>query len=63
MEQWGWVNFMKEIAKTKVFDIPGSGKNSIECAKDSKAFDVLIFASEEKQFNEAQNLDFEAMKK
>lgn len=63
MEQWGWVSFLKEIAKTKVFDIPGSGKNSIECAKDTKAYDVLIFASEEKQLNEAQNMDYEAMKK
>lgn len=62
MEQWGWVSFLKEIAKTKVFDIPGSGMNSIDCTKASKAFDVLIFASEEKQFNEAQNLDFEAKK-
>jgi hypothetical protein len=63
MEQWGWTNFLKEISKTKVFDMPGTGMNSIECAKASKAFDVLIFASEEKQFNEAQNLDYEAMKK
>lgn len=63
MESWGWVSFLKEIAKTKVFDIPGSGMNSIDCAKASKAYDVLIFASEEKAFSEAQNLDFEAMKK
>jgi hypothetical protein len=62
MEQWGWVNFMKEIAKTKVFDLPGIGMNSIECAKSSKAYDVLIFASEEKAFNEAQNLDYEVKK-
>jgi hypothetical protein len=63
MENWGWVNFLKEIAKTKVFDLPGSGMNSIDCAKYSKAYDVLIFASEEKSFNEAQNLDYEAFKK
>jgi hypothetical protein len=63
MENWGWVNFLKEIAKTKVFDLPGTGMNSIDCAKASNAYDVLLFASEEKSFNEAQNLDYEAMKK
>lgn len=62
MENWGWINFLKEIAKTKVFDLPGTGMNSIDCAKASKAYDVLLFASEEKAFNEAQNLDFESKK-
>lgn len=62
MKVFGWVNFLKEIAKTKVFDLPGTGMNSIDCAKASKAYDVLIFASEEKSFNEAQNLDYEAQK-
>lgn len=61
MEQWGWVSFLKEIAKTKVFDLPGSGMNSIDCAKASRLYDVLIFASEDKLFNEAQNLDYEYM--
>jgi hypothetical protein len=57
------VNFLKEIAKTKVFDIAGTGKNSIESARDAKLFDVLIFASEEKLMNEAQNLDMDAQMK
>lgn len=59
MEQWGWVSLLKEIAKTKVFDIVGSGKNSIDCARETKCFDVLIFASEEKMANEAQTLEME----
>lgn len=59
MKEWGWVNFLKEIAKTKVFDIPGSGMNSIDCARASKAFDVLVYASEEKGMSEAQALDME----
>lgn len=63
MEQWGWVNFLKEIAKTKVWDLPGTGMNSIDSAKATKAFDILILFSEDKLFNEAQNLDFEAQKK
>lgn len=58
-ETYGWINFLKVIAQTKVFDIPGSGKNSIECARDAKCFDVLIWASEDKSLNEAQALDYE----
>lgn len=42
-----------------MFDIPGGGKNSIDCARESPLFDVLIYASEEKNFNEAQALDYE----
>jgi hypothetical protein len=57
METWGWTNLLKEIAKTKVFDM--AGMNSIEAARLSPAFDVLVFASEEKMFNEAQNLEME----
>lgn len=42
-----------------MFDIPGGGKNSIDCARESPLFDVLIYASEEKNYSEAQALDFE----
>ena len=61
METWGFVNLLKEVAKTKVFDVVGSGKNSIQCARDASLFDVLIFVSEEKSFNEAMNLEHEVM--
>lgn len=57
MTTWGWTNLLKEIAKTKVFDM--ANMNSIEAARLSPAFDVLVFASEEKMFNEAQNLEIE----
>jgi hypothetical protein len=53
------VNFLKSIAATKVFDMPGSHMNSIDCARKAKAFDVLVYASEDKTYNEAQALDFE----
>lgn len=42
-----------------MFDIAGSGKNSIDCVREAPLFDVLIFASEDKSFNEAQALDYE----
>lgn len=44
-EEWGWVDFLSAMAETKVFDIPGSGLDSIECAKKAKAFKVLTYAS------------------
>jgi len=53
------VNFLKSIAATKVFDIAGSGKNSIQCAREARLFDVLVYASEEKELNESQALDHE----
>lgn len=63
MQDWGWINFLKEVAKTKIYDISGSGMNSIECARKAKAFDVLVDASEEKLYNEAKALDTEALYK
>lgn len=60
MEQWGWVNFLKTIAKTKVYDIAGSGLNSIDCARAAKLFDVLVDASEERGYNQAASRDMEA---
>lgn len=41
------------MAETKVFDIPGSGLDSIECCKLAQAFKVLTYASEKKQFDAA----------
>jgi hypothetical protein len=39
------------------------GFNSIDAVRHSKAFDVLLFASEEKDFNESMNADMEAQTK
>lgn len=56
-QQWGWVNFLKREAERKIYDIPNSGLNSIECARMASAYDVLVFASEEKSYNEAYVAD------
>lgn len=47
------------MAETKVFDIPGSGLDSIECVKKTKAFKVLIYASEKKDFDVAMKEAYE----
>ena len=59
MQRWGWINFLKSIAKTKVFDISGSGLNSIDCARQARCADVLTWASEEKDYNIALSRDME----
>lgn len=61
MEQWGWVNFLKTIAKTKVYDIAGSMLNSIDCARKALLYEVLIDASEERDHNLALSRDMENM--
>lgn len=61
--EWGWINFLKSIAQTKVFDVPAWGVDSIECARRAKCFDVLIYASEDKSYNEAQYYDMEDAKR
>lgn len=59
MKRWGWVNFLKAIATTKVFDIAGSGMNSIDCARAASLEDVLVWASEGKDYNIAMSRDME----
>lgn len=47
------------MAATKVFDVAGKEMNSIQCVRKARAFDVLVYASEDKSCNEAQALDHE----
>jgi hypothetical protein len=60
MERWGWINFLKSMAKTKVFDIQGSNMNSIDCARAANLSDVLHWASEEKDYSIALMRDMES---
>lgn len=57
--EWGWINFLASIAETKIFDIPGSGLDSIECAKIAKAYKVLTFASQKKDYDDAVRIAYE----
>jgi hypothetical protein len=54
-EQWGWNDFLIEVSKTKMFDIQGSGLDSVECAEKAQAYKVLMYASNEKEKNQAIN--------
>jgi hypothetical protein len=46
------------MSETKVFDVPGSGLDSIECTKNAKAFKVLTYASEKKDYSIAEKLAY-----
>lgn len=61
MRRWGWVNFLKSIAKTKAFDISGSGMNSIDCVRATKASEILVWASEERESNTAASRDMKSV--
>ncbi len=52
-DRWGWVNFLRNIAETKIFDIAGAGMDSIECAKIANLYKVLMYASEKRDYNVA----------
>lgn len=53
-EQYGWENFLAAIAETKIFDLPGGGMDSVECAKIAKAYKVLSYASQKKEYSLAE---------
>lgn len=49
-ETWGWIAYLSSIAESKVFDIPGSGLDSIECAKQVSLYKVLMYSSEKRDY-------------
>ncbi len=60
-ERWGWVSFLTMIAESHLFDVQGNGKNSIENAKASKLYHVLVYASEKKDSEEIINAYYESL--
>lgn len=60
-KRYGWISFLSYVAESKVFDV--TGFNSIDSAKNSKLYDVLIWASEKKEKEEAINDYYEKLNK
>lgn len=58
-DRWGWISFLTYIAECGLFTIPGAGLNAIECAKRAKLYEVLVYASEKKDHDEAIALYYE----
>jgi hypothetical protein len=51
---WEWVNFLSFIAESKVFD-RANGMTSIDNARAAALWDVLIYASEKKSYEQAMD--------
>ncbi len=52
-EDWGWMDFLGGVAEAKIFDIPGGGLDSIECAKRANLYKVLMNSSQKRDYNVA----------
>lgn len=50
---WEWVNLLSFIAESGVFN-RANGKTAIYNAKAANLFEVLIYASEKKEYERAQ---------
>lgn len=60
---WGWVSFLSMVAKEGVFTVQGSNKNAIDCAKEAKLYDVLVYTSEKKDSEDIINHYYEQLNK
>lgn len=54
------MTFLRYIAESEVFTV--SGMNAIDSAKQSKLYDVLVYASEKKDMDELVNSYYEHLK-
>lgn len=52
-DEYGWLDFLVEMAKTKVFDIPAAKVDSIESVKRAQAYKVFTYADNESEKNRA----------
>lgn len=60
-EMWQWVNFMSFVAAAPEWQ-RSNGKSGMENAEIAPLYDVLLWASEKKSYQEAEDAYFERMK-
>lgn len=53
--EWGWYEFLDSVAQAPEWIKSGSGLTGLECAKVSKAYDVLTWASMKRDYSVAYN--------
>ena len=44
-ENYGWSLLIYRLAETKLFDVAGSGKDSIQCAEEAELYRAFHFLS------------------
>ena len=52
-EKWGWISFLTYVTEKSIFDISGNGKSKLQNTKESKLYDVLVWADERSDYEEA----------
>lgn len=53
--EWGWIEFLDSVAQAPEWIKSGAGMTGLECAKISKAYDVLVWASMKRDYSVAYN--------
>ncbi|TWP28441.1 hypothetical protein ETU09_05820 [Apibacter muscae] len=50
-ENWGWFSFLKYVAEKGLIFYKNNGKSNLENIKTTKLYDVLIWASEQTDYD------------
>ncbi|MGB3452943.1 MAG: hypothetical protein WBA59_03835 [Moheibacter sp.] len=59
--EWGWFSFLKYVAEKGVIFYRQNGKSNLENIKETKLHDVLIWASEQNDYDEVINDYYDKM--
>lgn len=51
-EKWGWISFLTFVAEKGTIFYRQNGKSNLDNIKHTKAYDILIWASEQKDHEE-----------
>ena len=51
--KWGWISFLTYVTEKSIFDISGNGKSKLQNTKESKLYDVLVWADERSDYESA----------
>lgn len=60
-DKWGWLSFMTFVAKEGVVFYKQNGKSNIDNIKETKAYDILLWASEQKDHEEIINAYYDSL--
>ena len=52
-EKWGWISFLTYVTEKSIFDISGNGKSKLQNTKETKLYDVLVWADKRSDYEEA----------
>lgn len=52
-KKWGWISFLTYVTEKSIFDISGNGKSKLQNTKETKLYDVLVWADERSDYESA----------